>query len=680
MGDIWLVGCAAGELTRVRGEVLARDARARFLRCDGSEGLPDLARALAGDHLSAALSVSSERAEEGCAVIAELARTGALHDILAFVDGADPALIARCFFSGATEVITAGAAELYAGPASPSHACMGREATVMGRGPGAPADDDVQVGWSVRGGPEGADAPRADAAAVPVSMAGEPASAMDRSGEATAHAVDAAMGDAACAVAPARGAVRATLEHAPGAVGLGRAASSARYAAYRTAGTSALAEDYDEDLMSDAEVPWEGAVVPAGSDRAAACPSFAADRESPVDPIGRHDLGAGTDGPGPGAAVGDAAGRGPAAVPHLDVLVRDAAPAGRSDDSAGAPVAGPSMREGSASVEVPMPVEVPAAAWASVPAEVPAPAEAPTEAAASPVPAQAPAGASAPAAVAQTGPRAPVVTVISGRGGCGKTTLVAAMAACAARGGLRAAVLDLDLMFGNLHTVLGVPTLKGFELVGAHATEEGLAEEDIEGSAMRIGPGLTLWGPCEEAERAELVAASAEQLVEELRGLADVIFIDTSVMWGDAVAMAVEVCDRCVVVGGAGEQAIASTKRVIGLAGRLGVPATRMTCVFNRLGARGSGEEQALQFEMGVSLRSRVRIPDGGDEVAGMASFGHVDSLMAGSSAFAKSVRSFTCEMLRELGCPINGWLLEADAARPEGQRRIRLPWRDGAR
>ena len=46
---------------------------------------------------------------------------------------------------------------------------------------------------------------------------------------------------------------------------------------------------------------------------------------------------------------------------------------------------------------------------------------------------------------------APLVAAISGRGGVGKSTLVASLAYCSAHMGLRAAVIDADLMFGNQH-------------------------------------------------------------------------------------------------------------------------------------------------------------------------------------------------------------------------------------
>lgn len=274
--------------------------------------------------------------------------------------------------------------------------------------------------------------------------------------------------------------------------------------------------------------------------------------------------------------------------------------------------------------------------------------------------------------------KAPVVTAISGRGGVGKTTLVAAMAACAARAGLRAAVLDLDLMFGNLAELLGVESVRGIEDVGLHADSYGLAERDVEGTAMRIGPGLTVWGPCAAPERAELCAASIEQLLKVLCGVADVVFVDTSGFWGDAVAMAVSCCDRCLIVGGNGTSAAASGKRAVELAARLGVPRTRMTCVVNRMGARTLGEEQALAFEMGTALRSCARIMDGGDDVSSMISFGQMNGLVAGSSAFASSVRGFTNELLQELGCPLAQWLLAEEQRRnaKEEHGRFRLPWR----
>lgn len=270
--------------------------------------------------------------------------------------------------------------------------------------------------------------------------------------------------------------------------------------------------------------------------------------------------------------------------------------------------------------------------------------------------------------------RAPVVTAISGRGGTGKTTLLAAMACSAAKMGLRSAVLDLDLMFGCMHDAFGIEEPVDLGVI-ARASDGTLADGDIEGSAMRVGPGLTLWGPVAAPEQAELLGKPVEQLISALRGLADVIFVDTSVYWGDAAAAAVAECDRCLVVGTAGPSSCGSAVRAVALASRLGVPRTKMTSVVNRFGSKRCGEEFALRFEMGVSLRSKARIADGGDEVADLLAFGRAMDLAAGKGAFAASARSFTVNVLRELGCPVDP---EPDAAgsRADSRPRIRLPWR----
>ncbi|MDY2777449.1 MAG: hypothetical protein SOU51_03640 [Collinsella sp.] len=278
--------------------------------------------------------------------------------------------------------------------------------------------------------------------------------------------------------------------------------------------------------------------------------------------------------------------------------------------------------------------------------------------------------------------RAPIVACVSGRGGSGKTVLVASLATLAARWGLRAAVIDLDLMFGNLYRLMGVDD--PLDLGGIIAGEGDVTsfEEAVESTAMRIAPGLTLWGPLREPERAELLSAPLERLLDTIATVADIVFVDTSVFWGDAVALAVSRCDRCLVVGGQGIDAGPSAARVVGLVLKMGVPSTRMTSVFMEPSDAGLVEDEALRFEMGASLRSRVRIAHGGDEVASIASHAHLSNVLAGSDPFATGVRSLASTLLRELGCRVTGADEREDAGhgRREG---IRLPWRrrevDGA-
>lgn len=286
---------------------------------------------------------------------------------------------------------------------------------------------------------------------------------------------------------------------------------------------------------------------------------------------------------------------------------------------------------------------------------------------------------SAPAPLADTAStshRAPVICAISGSGGCGKSTIVATMAHAASLLGLRAAVLDLDLMFGNLYDLLGADAPHDMATLIEPSVAGALAEPDVVAASMRVAPGVTLWGPVAAPERAELMARPVELLLDILRRESDVVLIDTSVFWGDAVAAAVAACDRCLVVGDAAVSSATSAARVIELASRVGVPRTRMSAVFNRFGARGADEDVAMRFEIACALSSKIRIADGGQDLAALMAFGHADEAVGQTSAFATSVREATREMLVELGCAVGPWSdMVADRATRTERPRIRLPW-----
>lgn len=270
---------------------------------------------------------------------------------------------------------------------------------------------------------------------------------------------------------------------------------------------------------------------------------------------------------------------------------------------------------------------------------------------------------------------APLITLISGRGGCGKTTVAAALALRSAEVGLRCALLDLDLMFGNLYAILGIEEPSDAFVLERSARLGALGEEDIVRASMRVAPGLTLWGPVRAPEHAELMAPAVEQLIEVMRGEADLIVADTSLYWSDSVAAAVASCDRCLVVGDAGVGSISSAERAIDFAGRLGVSRTKMASVFNRLSSHG-GEDAATRFEFTTALGCKGRIADGGEELIGLASIGHFSDAFTHAGPFRSSACAFTDQLLRELGFSITSQ--EVPATDTSGRPRIRLPWHRG--
>lgn len=269
---------------------------------------------------------------------------------------------------------------------------------------------------------------------------------------------------------------------------------------------------------------------------------------------------------------------------------------------------------------------------------------------------------------------APVVCLLSGQGGAGKTTLAAAMAWCSSQLGLRTAAVDLDLMFGNLYRLVGVTAPRDLGALLAPARTGTLDEEAIVGASMRVAPGFTLWGPLAVPEQAELMGPAVELLLATLRAESDVVFVDTATQWGDAVAAAVELSERCLMVCDGAVGAREALRRVIKLAERIGVPRTRMTCVANRVGARALSEERASALEIAASLSSALRIAEGGPDTVELLRAGRMDQLMAAPRPFPRSVRAATGKLLLELGCPVDRSRLDADEG-DEPRPRLRLPW-----
>lgn len=267
---------------------------------------------------------------------------------------------------------------------------------------------------------------------------------------------------------------------------------------------------------------------------------------------------------------------------------------------------------------------------------------------------------------------APIITALSGRGGCGATTIIACMAYLAANQGLRTAVVDLDLMVGNLYDVMGVEHLSDLGQLLAAAQAGRLDEDDLMRTAMRVGPNMTLWGPLALPEQAESMGPAVELLLGTLRGEADVVLVDTATSWSDAVAAAVAMSDRCLMIGSSAPSTVTSLTRIMELAARIGVPRTRMTSVFNRMGAPGCGEDDAMRFEVSVALGSRARVADGGNDVRELMSFGNAASLLDRPGPFSASLKALTRDVLLELGCSVG----EMSASEPaEPHARLRLPW-----
>ncbi len=149
----------------------------------------------------------------------------------------------------------------------------------------------------------------------------------------------------------------------------------------------------------------------------------------------------------------------------------------------------------------------------------------------------------APPAAAGDGPR--VLAVTSGKGGAGKTNLVANLGTVLARRGLRVAVLDADFGLANLDILLNLhPTRNLGHLVRGEARPEEVAVEAAPG--FRVIPGAS-----GVAALADLDPEGREALLAQLAPLTadrDFLLVDTAAGIGRNVVDLCRAADELVLV------------------------------------------------------------------------------------------------------------------------------------
>ena len=239
---------------------------------------------------------------------------------------------------------------------------------------------------------------------------------------------------------------------------------------------------------------------------------------------------------------------------------------------------------------------------------------------------------------------APVLVLCSGRGGVGKTTIAVCSAVIAGRWGLRVCLLDLDLSCGNAHALLGLPG--GPDLASLGKTGPGPLAQLSQTSPS----GVSLIGPCARPETAELVFPHVGSLIEEASKEFDLVIVDTSTTFTDAVAQAAQRADRLVIVTDSREGSIAAAARTSGLAVRLGVARTRIARIENRANPRFKPDLSLGRAEVGLETARVYRVFEGGRDVGGLLGEGKAAELCEPGSALADSLASGLAKLLAELG------------------------------
>ena len=252
----------------------------------------------------------------------------------------------------------------------------------------------------------------------------------------------------------------------------------------------------------------------------------------------------------------------------------------------------------------------------------------------------------APGPVVERKAGVPVVTFVSGRGGVGKSTVVACAAHMAAAWGLDVACLDLDLAFGNLFSLCGAARQADL----AQAAEGELSDEGLEGLGVAAAEHVRVWGPCRNPEYAEVVHPLVAEMVARLTHNHDLVLVDTSASWGDATACAAQLADRLVIVSDERPGAIPALSRCGTLAVRLGVARTRIVRLMNGCDPRMRDATFVARAAVGLECAREIRVPDGGLEVVELMNTGKAAELATLDNPMPAAVAHGLAQLLKELG------------------------------
>jgi pilus assembly protein CpaE len=203
-------------------------------------------------------------------------------------------------------------------------------------------------------------------------------------------------------------------------------------------------------------------------------------------------------------------------------------------------------------------------------------------------------------------PRGRVITVMSPKGGAGKTTVATNLAtrlALSAPG--RVAIVDLDLQFGDVASALAL----GPQATIADAARMG---GQLDSTALKVflephASGLyALVGPHFPAEAEEVTAWTVGEIIDILAGQFDFIVIDTAAGLDEYALTAAERSDDLVLVCVTDVPSVRGLRKALDALDLLGMTKARRHLVLNRSDDKVGLSAADVEATIGVAVEAAV--------------------------------------------------------------------------
>jgi pilus assembly protein CpaE len=204
-----------------------------------------------------------------------------------------------------------------------------------------------------------------------------------------------------------------------------------------------------------------------------------------------------------------------------------------------------------------------------------------------------------------------VVTVMSAKGGSGKTVTATNLAMLLAQrhDPARVCIVDADLQFGDVCLVLQLePKLT---IVNAAHELHRLDEPLLESLLTTHPSGLrVLAAPLEPAFADEISTAAMTEIITKLRGMFDYVIVDTASLLDELLLSLLERADQVLFVLDMDLPSVKNAKLALETLRLLKFPASKVQLVLNRSNARARLDEK--EIERSLKLKISAAIPSDG--------------------------------------------------------------------
>ncbi len=214
---------------------------------------------------------------------------------------------------------------------------------------------------------------------------------------------------------------------------------------------------------------------------------------------------------------------------------------------------------------------------------------------------RAPAVASAP-----VGNAGQVITVMSAKGGSGKTVTATNLAVLLTREpDAKVCLVDADLQFGDVCLVLQLEPK--FTVVNAAAELHRLDVQLIESILATHGTGLrVLAAPLEPAFADDITTAGLLQIIELLRTMFDYVVVDTASLLDELLLSLLERSDQVLMVVDMDLPSVKNAKLALETLRLLKYPTGKIRLVLNRSNAKARLDDREIEGALKAQISARV--------------------------------------------------------------------------